>query len=503
MTDAGAAVQSLGVLYKTTFRGDKSIYELAVAINELFKKEADLTVAENQIKDAEMQAQKKEAAANQALTVGSSLTGPQPRQAAIYIADAKKIRDQAISRGDDAKKDLLERIKIVDRMAAGNLSSGNHAVAIALCASLYAVLDRALPESSFSSSVPRDLVSSEKQKTPEKAKLIPKAWMAETPASEKLVKAALILFPAFSSETEALRKAISKIPGIENKEPDVACRILEKFCRVRDNSLIENETHWSQYDKMLVAFKGSGISGDCPGFAAEQFTDAATRTQLSFAKIKQPINWSDPAVQKRLEFWFREIVWAIHRKEIRLSIAFGAAIYEHSWPDVVKINLTDGSTLGARMRDLREELENGHSFDIQLKIEGILENLPLSCPFSKAQIWRKAESSVTGEDIDRADIRGLLPVICTLHGRSFRFALASRIAGLLRGVDKLPSKLSEPGFVLTILDGCSSLEEAENPYTIATELMKQMPDLKADAAMEIARIAVRSISIAIKEGTSN
>ena len=109
-----------------------------------------------------------------------------------------------------------------------------------------------------------------------------------------------------------------------------------------------------------------------------------------------------------------------------------------------------------------------------------------------------------GDDIEKADRRGFLPMICTLHGRSFRFALACRIAGLLKtGADKIPSKLGDPVFVHTILAGCSSLEDAENPNIIATELMKQMPDLKADAAMEIARIAVRSISIAIKEGTSN
>ncbi len=162
MTDAAVVVQSLGGLYKTTFQGDKSIYDLAIAINELFKKEADLKNAENQIKDAETLAQKKEAAAKHALAVGSRLTGPQPRQAAIYVADARKIREQAKTMRETAKQALLERIKSVDRMAAANQSSGNTAVAVALGSALYAVLDRSLPEALTYSSLTREWVNAQK-----------------------------------------------------------------------------------------------------------------------------------------------------------------------------------------------------------------------------------------------------------------------------------------------------------------------------------------------------
>jgi hypothetical protein len=160
MTDAATAVQSLGVLYKTTFQGDKNIYDLAVAINELFKKEADFKNAENQIEVAETLAKKKEAAANHALTVGSSLTGPQPRQAAIYIADAHKIREQAKTMRDTAEKDLLYKINAVDRMAGSNLNSGNTAVAVALGNSIYSIVDRSLRDSTASYSVTREWLSS-------------------------------------------------------------------------------------------------------------------------------------------------------------------------------------------------------------------------------------------------------------------------------------------------------------------------------------------------------
>lgn len=502
--DAAAAVQRLGVLYKTTFAGNKSIYDLAVAINELFKSETDLANAENQIKNAETQAQKKEAAAEHALTVGSSLTGPQPRQASIYIEDAKKIRQQAISIQDNAKKNVLQRIKDVERLAITNISSGNKEVAAALCSSLYAVLDRALPGASSLVSVPRNPINSENQITHENAALNPHSTLIQNPDSERLEKTALTLFPERSKGSEAVRDALSKIPGIEKKAPDVACRILENFCRIREQSLIQSKTLWSQYDKMLAALKSIGIKGDCPSFASEQFAYAIKNTQASLAKSKHPLDWDDPVIQKQLDFWFQEVLWSLRREEVRLLIAFGAAIYEQPWIELANTRLKDESILGDRIKALRDEVENGHSLDIQFKIESILEQLPPSIPFTEAQVWNKARSEIYGEDLEKARTRGLLPMIITLHGRSARYALACRVAALLeKGEDKVPSKLNDPTFIHTMLEGCTNIEEAENPYTIATELMKLMPELKAKEAMEIARITVRSIAIAIKELTNN
>lgn len=252
MNHATAVVQSLGVLYKTTFQGDKNIYELAVAINELFKKEAELKNADNQIEAAETLAQKKEAAANHALTVGSSLTGPQPRQAAIYLADARKIREQAKTMRETAKQALLEKIKAVDRMAGANQASGNNAVALALSASLYAVLDRNSPDDSFSPSVTREWVNSERLKPNFKNKTTPTNFVADSATPN-------IKFTTISNDTDAEKHLLQcPLSYVFRDEIDLRIAVVEAAL-TKQASALSNENIRKVISRNIIDLNGSPL----------------------------------------------------------------------------------------------------------------------------------------------------------------------------------------------------------------------------------------------------
>ena len=131
---------------------------LVFIFKDLFQKEHELAAAEAAKAQAERQALAKEQLATSTEKVGSPLTGPNPRLAAMYRSEAADMRGKASRRHDDALQTMKEKIAAYNVSLRYFQSQGDTEVVIALASSLFAIVDRRLPGLDFSPAVSRDWV---------------------------------------------------------------------------------------------------------------------------------------------------------------------------------------------------------------------------------------------------------------------------------------------------------------------------------------------------------
>lgn len=137
----------------------RAVDALVFIFKDLFLKEHELTAAENAMAQAERKALGKEQLATRTETVGSPLTGPNPRLAAMFRKEASDIRGQAGQRYERALSLMKEKITAYNVSVGYFQSQGNMEVVIALQNSLFAIVDRHLPDFHFTPTVSREWVT--------------------------------------------------------------------------------------------------------------------------------------------------------------------------------------------------------------------------------------------------------------------------------------------------------------------------------------------------------
>ncbi len=143
-------------------RAQRAVDALVFIFKDLFQKEQELTAAENGLAQAERQALAKEQLATRTETVGSPLTGPNPRLAVMFRKEAADIRSRATQRHEAALKLLKEKITGYNVSVNYFQSQGDTEVVIALANSLFAVVDRHLPGFDFQPAVSREWLREKK-----------------------------------------------------------------------------------------------------------------------------------------------------------------------------------------------------------------------------------------------------------------------------------------------------------------------------------------------------
>jgi hypothetical protein len=131
---------------------------LVFIFKDLFLREYELASAENALAQAERRALAKEQLATRTETVGSPLTGPNPRLAVMYRQEAADIRGKASQRHETALNLLREKITAYNVSVGYFQSQANTEVVIALANSLFAIVDRHLPGFHFTPAVSREWV---------------------------------------------------------------------------------------------------------------------------------------------------------------------------------------------------------------------------------------------------------------------------------------------------------------------------------------------------------
>lgn len=164
VTDAVESVKRLKS-FASTQEGmaKRAVDALAFIFSDLFKKEMELAAAENALAKAERQALAKEQLATRTETVGSPLTGPNPRLAVIYRKEAAEIRGNAARRHDSALNMMKEKVTAYNVSVSYFLSQGDTEVVIALASSLFAVVDRHLSGFDFKPIVSREWVEQQRR----------------------------------------------------------------------------------------------------------------------------------------------------------------------------------------------------------------------------------------------------------------------------------------------------------------------------------------------------
>ncbi|MDB6006657.1 MAG: hypothetical protein JWR15_3644 [Prosthecobacter sp.] len=137
----------------------RAVDALVFIFKDLFLKEFELTAAENALAQAERKALGREQQATQTETVGSPLTGPNPRLAAMFRKEAADIRGRASQRYEMALSLMKEKITAYNVSVGYFQSQGNMEVVIALENSLFAIVDRHLPDFYFTPTVSREWVT--------------------------------------------------------------------------------------------------------------------------------------------------------------------------------------------------------------------------------------------------------------------------------------------------------------------------------------------------------
>jgi hypothetical protein len=141
----------------------RAVDALVFIFKDLFQKEQELTDAENALDQAERKAAAKEQLAERTETVGSPLSGPNPRLAVMYRQEAADIRGKATRLHEAALQRLKEKITAYNVSVGYFQTQGSTEVVVALASSLFAVIDRHLPEFDFKPTVSREWVQKQKR----------------------------------------------------------------------------------------------------------------------------------------------------------------------------------------------------------------------------------------------------------------------------------------------------------------------------------------------------
>lgn len=166
LTEAVESVRRLTALAKTQEgAAKKALDALSFIIKDLFLREQGLIRAERALVEAENRALAKEKHALHTETVGSKLSGPNPRLAVMFRQEAANLRASAIRQRDEALRVMKEKIIGYNQSVAYFQSQGDTEVVIALASSLYAVADRCLPGFDFKPKVSRDWITQMKART--------------------------------------------------------------------------------------------------------------------------------------------------------------------------------------------------------------------------------------------------------------------------------------------------------------------------------------------------
>jgi|GEM_PF-1383818 len=141
----------------------RAIDALVFIFKDLFLKEQEVTAAENALAKAERKALAQEQLAERTETVGSPLSGPNPLLAVIFRKEAADIRGKATRRHEAALKALKEKITAYNVSVGYFQSQECTEVVIALASSLFAVVDRHLPDFDFKPTVSREWIENQKR----------------------------------------------------------------------------------------------------------------------------------------------------------------------------------------------------------------------------------------------------------------------------------------------------------------------------------------------------
>ncbi|WP_395745676.1 hypothetical protein [Prosthecobacter sp.] len=141
----------------------RAVDALVFIFKDLFQTEQELAAAETALALAEKQSAAKEQQAVQTETVGSPLSGPNPRLAAIYRKEAEDMRKGAERRYETALKVMKEKVVAYNVSVSYFQSQGSNEVVIALANSLFAVIDRHLLEVEFKPTVSREWVEQQRR----------------------------------------------------------------------------------------------------------------------------------------------------------------------------------------------------------------------------------------------------------------------------------------------------------------------------------------------------
>lgn len=159
LADAVESVKRLTALAQTQEGMSKRAVEALIYIfRDLFQKEYSLAAAQQALEQAERQAQAKEKLAMRTESVGSPLTGPNPRLAVMYRKEAADIRSAAGKRHDEALRVMKEKIAAYNMSAGYFQTQDDKAVVIALAGSLLAIVERRLPDFDFQPTVTREWI---------------------------------------------------------------------------------------------------------------------------------------------------------------------------------------------------------------------------------------------------------------------------------------------------------------------------------------------------------
>ena len=141
----------------------RAVDALVFIFKDLFQKEQELADAENALTKVERKALAKEELATRTETVGSPLSGPNPRLAVMYRQEAAELRSKANRRHEAALKMLKEKIAAYNVSVAYFQTQNDTEVVIALASSLFAVADRRLPGFDFKPTVSREWILQQKR----------------------------------------------------------------------------------------------------------------------------------------------------------------------------------------------------------------------------------------------------------------------------------------------------------------------------------------------------
>ncbi len=166
LPEAVESVRRLTALAKTQEgTAQRAVDALIFIFKDLFQKEQELVMAEKALVEAENRALAKEKLAQHTESVGSKLSGPNPRLALMFRQEAADLRSLAISRRDEVLRVMKEKIIGYNQSAAYFQAQGDTEVVIALASSLYAVVDRRLPGFEFNPTVSREWITQQKART--------------------------------------------------------------------------------------------------------------------------------------------------------------------------------------------------------------------------------------------------------------------------------------------------------------------------------------------------
>lgn len=141
----------------------KAVDALIFIFKDLFRNELELGMAENEVAHAERKALAREQLAERMETVGSPLSGPNPRLGAIYRQEAAEMRDKAARRLDEARQMMKVKLAAYNKSVSYFQSQSDTEVVVALASSLFAIVDRRLPGFDFKPRVSREWIEQQKR----------------------------------------------------------------------------------------------------------------------------------------------------------------------------------------------------------------------------------------------------------------------------------------------------------------------------------------------------